>query len=229
MRKIIFFALAIFIFPLISFGATYGADFLGGVSVDCSDGSDYAYANDGNIATFWNGSGVNNFPHWIIFDTADLKIPAKIRIAPYSETGHTLGVKNFTLEGSNDDVDYFNLYTGLAEDADTGGVFQDFEFTPTTTEYRYFKLNFTDSYTGGNNYTAIYEIQGMECLDCGGTSSSTYATSSLTATSRCQTYILDGVSTTDCYDILKMASFYYLDYVFFISIIFVILIIAKTL
>lgn len=173
------FALALFAIPFLSHGQTYGGDVLTNTcTADTVEGGEVCTkAHNGNTADGWLSTNTA-FPHWISFDlgVGVTALPAKVRIAPYADV---LGAmfKNFTVQGSNDDSNYFTIYSGLASNTTTSGVFQDFEFTATTTAYRYFKFNFADSFNA-TNQTYEMEIQAMDCTDCGGGGGPDYGGSS---------------------------------------------------
>lgn len=125
-------------------------------------------------------------------------------------------VKNFTVEGSIDDSSWDLLYTGIIPHTLTPLEYSDFTFD-NSTDYRYYKLNFSDSDTSDSGRTIINELQGYVCTaDCGGTPSSTPSStpafnSSGDYTSVCDT---DG-SSTKCYYPLLAQLFYLVDFTFF--------------
>lgn len=183
----ILFFFGIFFIPSFVFGQTYGSDFL--TATNCSQDTaengttQCDKAHNANTADGWLSTNTA-FPHWIKFDNGagNFKSPAKLRIAPYAD-GSGVMLKNFTLQGSTDDVSYFTLYSGLASNTTNSGVYQDFVFTATTTAYRYFKINLTDSFNS-TNQSYLMEVQAMECTaNCGGGSSSSTISSSTSVSS----------------------------------------------
>ncbi|KKU36349.1 MAG: hypothetical protein UX48_C0007G0014, partial [Candidatus Azambacteria bacterium GW2011_GWB1_46_27] len=116
--------------------------------------------SDGSTATRW-ASGGGAFPHWWKYNlgTGITKTVVKLRIYTYKDvTG--AGLKDFTLQGSNNDSDYTVIYTGAATDvADT---WQEFTFT-NSTAYRYYKVNATTNYRP-DNYITFWEVEMMEAV-----------------------------------------------------------------
>jgi len=177
MWKVIFIALA---FPLLSFASTYGSDYLtGGTCTASATDTTYVCGNafDNNDATYWaSGNDSNN--GWIRYDLGNgvTKIPGKFSIKPYNiVTG--VAVKNFDFQGSNDDTNWYTLLNATTSNSDST---QYFEFTPTSTAYRYFRVYRNSTWDGGYpGYNIIYELQAFECLDCSESTSTISSTSTM--------------------------------------------------
>lgn len=145
--------LGVLFFPVLAGATTYGSNVLvsGTPSADCtrtSPSEDPDKAFDGNLGTWWNSCS-SGFPHYIQYDLGAgiTATPGKIYLG--TDSANNLYVKNFDFKGSNDGTNFFTIYTGLF--ANPGAQTQEFIFTPTTTEYRYFRIHLIDNDTGGGN------------------------------------------------------------------------------
>lgn len=119
-------------------------------------GYEAAKACDNNTATAWS-SGDVAYPHWWNYYFGNGKRIIKLTIMPRLVTGVDYGLKNFTLQGSNDNVNWTTVYTGLA--ANNGDI-QVFTFT-NTNFYKYYRINATDGYNLTYKYTYIKEFEMM--------------------------------------------------------------------
>jgi hypothetical protein len=109
---------------------------------------------DDNGTTRWaTGSGVA-FPHWWKYDFG---AAVKWRISKITITPNSGYVKNFTVQGSNNDSTWATLYTGQHEN---NGSLETFTFT-NKTEYRYIMINFPDNWVGGTDLS-FFEAQVFE-------------------------------------------------------------------
>jgi len=108
------------------------------------------YAFDDNLSTMWYSANVV-FPHWLKYDfgNGNSKTITKASITPYS--GY---LKDFKIQGSNNDSAWTDLYIG---DHANNGSKEYYEFT-NSTAYRYYRIYITTNYAGGN-YTIIYEAE----------------------------------------------------------------------
>ena len=133
----------------------------GAVTTDSDYSGSYptAYSVDGNIATRW--ASAVTFPHWWKYDFGSgvTKVVTKLRMYTYS-SGNYDTVKNFNLQGSNDNSTWSTLYTGIGVET-TSSQWQEFTFT-NFTAYRYYKINFIDTWSGTVTEISIWEIELME-------------------------------------------------------------------
>ena len=117
-------------------------------------------ACDDNALTFWDYNLSNPFPHWWKYDfgVAVSWNIEKLTIKGYDPT-EGLWIKDFTLQGSNNDSDWDVIYTGqMANNTDV----QTFTFT-NNTSYRYYKVNITTSWDDGSypHAVGIHEFEMM--------------------------------------------------------------------
>ena len=115
-------------------------------------------AVDGNTGTYWHSDN-SGFSHWWKYDLGAgvTKIASKIRIYPREYDGVS-AIKDFTIQGSNNDSSWTTLHTGQHTNAI---AWEDFVFS-NSTEYRYYKIEITSIWSGSDNYTIISEIEMME-------------------------------------------------------------------
>jgi hypothetical protein len=146
---------------------TYGPNVItsGTPSADTEYGTGYEAikACDGNESTRWSSSQ-GGFPHWWKYDLGAgvTKTVIKLSILKYGDAAGC-PLKDFTLQGSNNNSDWTTIYTGQAANV-TSPTWEDFTFS-NNTAYRYYKINCTSSwYTGGGWTTAIsfLEVQAFE-------------------------------------------------------------------
>ena len=132
----------------------------GTISASSNAGAPYVEANglDGNLTTYWASDG-GAYPKWWKYDLGSgiTKIARKLKFYTYIDGAGGI-LKNFTLQGSNDNSNWTTVYTGLA--TNTGDVWQTFMFD-NITAYRYYKINCTDNYRS-DNYVGFYEIRLFE-------------------------------------------------------------------
>jgi len=160
----------------------------GGVaSADSAYNPSYIAANasDNNLATRW-ASANTAFPHWWKYDLGAgvAKAVFKLNIFTYKDANGA-AVKNFTLQGSNDNINWTTVYTGIC--ADLSSRWQDFTFS-NSIAYRYYKINLTDNYRN-DNCVSFYEIEIMEVVPLQSYSESVIKTQG--------TYALKGMATTE--------------------------------
>lgn len=136
----------------------YGFDFLTGGTASASSelgvGNEASKANDDNEGTQW-ASANTTAVHWWKYDLGAgvTKTARKLRFRVFA-AGQ---VKNFTLQGSNNDADWTNLHTDVYPNGTT--AFQEYTFA-NSTAYRYYRLYITDNWIGG--YDSLVEIELME-------------------------------------------------------------------
>ena len=142
----------------------YGADVLTGgtATADSDAGAGYEAdkAVDGNISSRWN-STETSFPHWWKYDlgVAVTKTVRKLRLNKYWDAGGSQ-LKDFTLQGSNNDSDWTVIYTGVAADEEENAIWEEFTFL-NSTAYRYYKINITTSHRE-DDWCSINEIEILE-------------------------------------------------------------------
>lgn len=164
MKKIII-ALAIFI-PSISFASTYGSNVMLGSTMSCDSELNSSwlctFLIDGNTSVGWSSTN-SSFPHWAKTDlSTSTKDIGKISIFPRDAGGVQMSAKNWILDASNDNTNFYTITTGTLTNAE---ISQDYTFTPTSTAYRYYKLTISDNYSG-LNYAQLWEWSAYQCLDC---------------------------------------------------------------
>jgi len=114
-------------------------------------------AFDNNEGTRW-ATQPTAYPHWLKYDlgVSVTKTVSKIRIKMYTDANNDS--KSFTFAGSNNDSDWTTLLLDQTADSD---AWQEFLFS-NTTAYRYYKINWTDDWSGTNDSCSVFEIEGME-------------------------------------------------------------------
>lgn len=143
----------------------YNIDFLTGGTVSVSSQSANVGTNsvDDSTGTVWLSN--NASPSWWKYDlgASVSKKARKLRIFPYVD-GSGGSVRAFTLSGSNDDSSYTTITTGeVANSSD----WSEFTFS-NTVSYRYYKVDITTDWRGGDNFQGFAEIELMEELVRGG-------------------------------------------------------------
>jgi len=114
-------------------------------------------AVDDNTSTAWDTNPADPLPHWWKYDLGSgvTKIAKKLRINRHS---FTWTVKDFILQGSNNDSDWTELMSGTI-----GATAGWYEWTfSNNTAYRYYRLWITSGY---GSEMAINEIELMEEID----------------------------------------------------------------
>lgn len=154
----------------VSSDAGYGSDVLTGgtASVDTIFGAGYEAAKgaDDNLGTRW-ASTDSAFPHWWKYDLGAgvAKVITKLRINKFWNISGS-ALKDFTLQGSNNDSDWDVVYTGQAAEVGADGVWEEFTFQ-NSVAFRYYKLNVTSTYRVVDEIVSFWEIEGMETnLQC---------------------------------------------------------------
>jgi len=139
----------------------YGSDLLptnaSGMTADSNE-APIAYICDNAGTTFESAS--SDWPHWVKIDFGSgvTKQIRRTTINPQVPGGGAR-VKNFQIQGSNNDSDWTTVYTGQV--ANSSGV-QTFSFS-NTTSYRYYRLYVTSNWDAGTpNRIGIVEWELIE-------------------------------------------------------------------
>lgn len=121
-------------------------------SDQASLGREVAKAFDDDTGTRWQAN--STVPQWLKYQFAQAEPVSKVRINPYIYSGNA-SIKDFTVQGSNNDVDWTTLYTGQNPDA---SGWQDFTFA-NSTAYLYVKVDITTTW---NANPALLEVEMMK-------------------------------------------------------------------
>jgi len=141
----------------------YGSDILTGGTASASSeyGGTYSvdYACDNNETTRWSTTETA-CPHWWKYDLGAevTKIVQKVRIKTYDGQ-----VKDFKLQGSNNDSDWDDLHTGQHADDSN---WEDYVFS-NSTAYRYYRIYITTSFNLLWGTASIFETEMMEVTSDG--------------------------------------------------------------
>lgn len=218
MRKLILYGF-LFLFPLLTQGATFGGNILtDGVTTTCSSvvGSEIcSYATDENNSTFWDSQFPMVNPEWVKYQLSDAAIVAKIGVRSYADANGTQ-LKSINIQGSNDGSSW-NTITSVTSTNYTATTWEYFEFEEiATTSYTYYRLELNDSwYTwAGDEQVSLYDWEAYECTDC------EYGTSTTTSS-------FEFMSTTT--DALVGNFFHLLNYAAIIGIVLVVAWLVKKL
>lgn len=171
----------LFLFPLLAFFVIPAGFVLGDYSGDltgsgtCSSDTFYGAgyecdkAFDNLSITAWS-STTGSFPHWVKYDFGTTETITKFTLGMNIDgSNHS---KTFEFAASNDDSTYSVLLDSIHADDNT---VQTFTFS-NTTAYRYYRLTFSDNWSGGTA-SNIYEMEMMSggASGGGGTGSTTPA------------------------------------------------------
>ena len=144
-------------------GGSYGSDFCNGGTASADSvysGYPSALAFDNDEETFW-ASQNTAFPHWIKYDLGSgvTKTARKLRFKPRVIPGGST-VKDFKLQGSNNDSEWTDILTSAAANSET---WQEWIFN-NPTAYRYYRLYVTSDYNTNYDYCEFFEIELMEWI-----------------------------------------------------------------
>ncbi len=165
MKKLLFFIS--FIIWLSTLGAVrifaYGPNVLVGgtpsVSSYWASGYNANKAVDGNTSTTRWSSGSNTLPEYFTYDFGPGITYTVTKVSLWAYYDNQGGqVKDFTILGSNDDISYNVLYTGIANNLTNDE--QVFVFN-NSTAYRYFKIDITSNYRS-DGFAGFWEIKAFE-------------------------------------------------------------------
>lgn len=143
---------------------TYGSvDYTGTATAsNALAGDSYKAANayDANTGTFWLTDGSTAVPHWlkVDFGVGVTKTVTKAVIYPYADASNG-GIKNFQFQGSNDDSNWTDVYSGVVANG-TSTAANTFTFQ-NLTAYRYYRVYITSTYRA-DNFTGMYELELYE-------------------------------------------------------------------
>lgn len=137
-------------------GQTFSADGIYGVGYEANK------AFDNDPETFWSSADVPH-PHWVKVDfgAGNSKTIIKLTVQSRTYTGNKTRLKDFILQGSNNDIDWSAIYTGVQQNNDNVQVYT----FSNVNSYRYYRIYATSSYDTsfqGRNVTQIREIEMME-------------------------------------------------------------------
>lgn len=128
----------------------------GGVATASSaNGGDVAgKAFDNDEGSLWQSYRRARFPHWIKYDmgAGGAKVVNRLRLKP--DAGY---VKDFVLQGSNDNASWTDLYSGTAG---SNPIWYEWDFA-NTANYRYYRLRVDSNYIS-RPYVKINEIELIE-------------------------------------------------------------------
>lgn len=127
----------------------YGSGYEANKCVDCDS------------STIWSSSQVAG-THWWNYDfgSGNTRVIKRWTILPVGDGTWGYGLKDFSIQGSNDNANWDTLYT--AQHANNGNL-GDYSFT-NTTAYRYYRLLLPNTWRGSLNNNTIGEITMWEDL-----------------------------------------------------------------
>lgn len=166
--------IGIFLIPFVSFGATYGSNFLTGTTCTGFDNNTACTnAYDANLATRFDSIYNGTLPFGLSIDlgSGTTKIISKIGVNPFVYQGSQWYVKTVQTYGSNDNSTWTQIGTSTLPQSGNDQTWYYYELSTSTsqTAYRYIKYLFPDTYAT-NNQIYINELTAYECTDCIATS-----------------------------------------------------------
>ena len=120
-------------------------------------------ACDNNESTRWSANSYT-YPSWWKYDLGSgvSKKVRKLRIHPYADDGNDCTIKDFKLQGSNDDSNWTDIYIGQH---DNTGNSEDYAFE-NGNSYRYYRIYITTTWED-IGYPSIFETEMMELIEYG--------------------------------------------------------------
>lgn len=111
----------------------------------CSASSIYTgyypyYAFDGNSGSLWHGTAI---PAWVMYEFETPMMAVKCLFNPQYNNSNQY-VKDYKIQGSNDNVTWDDLYSETLPNADVNKTFS----LSNTTTYKYYRMYATSSYSG---------------------------------------------------------------------------------
>lgn len=147
--------------PNILTGGTPSADTVWDASYGPENAVNRNNSNGPDAGLMWS-SDASARPHWWKYDLGAgiTKAVQKLRMCIYAD-GNGQAVKDFTVEGSNDDTNWNVVYTGLATNFGTvNQSWEEYTFA-NNTQYRYYRVVFTSGYNQ-NTGNAVYKFEMYE-------------------------------------------------------------------
>ena len=108
------------------------------------------HAFDNNDSTFWS-SVASSIPAWIKYKFPNKVCVRKARIKPLVDNG--THCKDFVIQGSNDDCNWTDLYSGTNPNGSNAYIVVNFV---NNNKYQYYRCYMPNSYT---NYCALTSLQ----------------------------------------------------------------------
>ena len=109
------------------------------------------HAFDNNDSTFWS-SAESSIPAWIKYKFPNKVCVRKAKIKPFKDNGGT-HCKDFVIQGSNDDSNWTDLYSGTNPNGSNADIVVNFA---NSNKYQYYRCYMPNSYT---NYCALTSLQ----------------------------------------------------------------------
>ena len=109
------------------------------------------HAFDNNDSTFWS-SAESSIPAWIKYKFPNKVCVRKAKIKPFKDNGGT-HCKDFVIQGSNNDSNWTDLYSGTNPKGSTADIVVNFA---NNNKYQYYRCYMPNSYT---NYCALTSLQ----------------------------------------------------------------------
>ena len=109
------------------------------------------HAFDNDDSTLWS-SAQNHIPAWIKYKFPSKVCVRKAKIKPFKDNGGT-HCKDFVIQGSNDDSNWTDLYSGTNPNGSTADIVVNFA---NSNKYQYYRCYMANSYT---SYCALATLQ----------------------------------------------------------------------